>query len=65
MMNVDQHNFPPTIHTNEALVSFPISIGKGDLLKFVKTDCKNHIIVDIGHPSYDYDRRNLGCYIVR
>lgn len=65
VMNVDQHNYPPTIHRNEGLSACPVSFDKGDLSKLVKTDCKNHIIVDIEHPSYDYDiRRNLDLQLL-
>lgn len=59
VMNVDQHNCPPTIGRNEGLSACPVSFDKGDLSKLVKTDCKNHVIVDIEHPSYDYDIRRI------
>lgn len=55
VMNVDKYNCPPTIHRNEELSACPISLDKGDLSKFVKMDCKNHIIMGIEHPPYDYD----------
>lgn len=62
-MNVDQHNFPPTIHRNEGIFVGLTSFDKGDLSKLVNMDCKNHIIMDIEHPSYDYNIRRIQGFI--